>query len=539
VSRTGTRLGSQAGTQLGERRAPGPRRLALAAIALVLAAGGLVVVLVAEPFAGPNKPGGVSDNQTPTSLATVTLRELSSQTQVSATLGYGGSSSIRVPAGTPPSAVAQAEQSVSAGGGMLQTARASFAADSATLAGLQATVTAAREKESVDCAGDGAAESASAGSSPGGEGTSGDTGLGDPSSGGTGSGVCAGDVQAVASDAQGASAAAAKLDGDRASIAAAERVLASAQAALSAARSTVASYDQSSTFTQLPAVGQVIARGQTLYRLDGQPVLLLYGSVVPSRAFLAGMSPGRDVAALNANLDALGYGSGLAGDTFSAATEAAVRALQAARGSRVTGTLALGSVAFAPGPVRVTGVTPVLGENVAPGPVLGVTSTMPQVAIALAASEQSSVRVGDPVTITLPGNETTPGVVSSVGTVAKAPAAKGGEGGGGSGGGGEGGEEGGATIEVDVSLSDPHASGHLDEAPVSVSITSASVHDALSVPIDALLALAGGGDALEVVEGRVHRLEAVTLGLFDDAEGLVQVSGSGVAPGQRVVVPAS
>jgi len=31
----------------------------------------------------------------------------------------------------------------------------------------------------------------------------------------------------------------------------------------------------------------------------------------------------------------------------------------------------------------------------------------------------------------------------------------------------------------------------------------------------------------------------VTVGLFDDADGLVQVSGSGVSAGQRVVVPAN
>jgi hypothetical protein len=31
----------------------------------------------------------------------------------------------------------------------------------------------------------------------------------------------------------------------------------------------------------------------------------------------------------------------------------------------------------------------------------------------------------------------------------------------------------------------------------------------------------------------------VTLGLFDDAEGLVQVTGPALAAGQRVVVPAS
>ena len=49
------------------------------------------------------------------------------------------------------------------------------------------------------------------------------------------------------------------------------------------------------------------------------------------------------------------------------------------------------------------------------------------------------------------------------------------------------------------------------------------------MPVDALLALAGGGYAVEVAEGRVHHLVAVTLGLFDDAEGLVQVSGPGLS----------
>ena len=31
----------------------------------------------------------------------------------------------------------------------------------------------------------------------------------------------------------------------------------------------------------------------------------------------------------------------------------------------------------------------------------------------------------------------------------------------------------------------------------------------------------------------------VSLGLFDDADGLVQVTGSGLAAGQQVVVPAT
>ena len=65
------------------------------------------------------------------------------------------------------------------------------------------------------------------------------------------------------------------------------------------------------------------------------------------------------------------------------------------------------------------------------------------------------------------------------------------------------------------------------------------VSNVLAVPVNALLALAGGGYAVEVVgPGGVHQLVGVSVGLFDDAAGMVQVSGSGLAAGQRVVVPA-
>jgi hypothetical protein len=39
--------------------------------------------------------------------------------------------------------------------------------------------------------------------------------------------------------------------------------------------------------------------------------------------------------------------------------------------------------------------------------------------------------------------------------------------------------------------------------------------------------------------GNHHHLVAVSLGLFDDAAGLVQVTGTGLAAGQHVVVPAA
>jgi hypothetical protein len=234
------------------------------------------------------------------------------------------------------------------------------------------------------------------------------------------------------------------------------------------------------------------------------------------------MSPGRDVAELNENL-------GLSGNTFTSATESAIRAFQRERATPETGVLLLGSVVFKPGPVRVASITPTLGQAVQPGPVLSVSTTRHAVAIKLDAAQQAQVKVGDPVTITLPDNSTTPGRVVSVGKVASS-----------SGSGGSDSGSGTPTIEVSVRLLHQAAAGQLVQAPVSVSITTASVRNALVVPVNALLALAGGGYAVEVVDrAGIHHLVAVSLGLFDDAAGLVQVMGAGVKAGQHVVVPGS
>ncbi len=495
----------------------GARRRTVAIVGLVLVVA-VVVMIVTDPFGGPGKStGGVVDNASAVSLVSVKRQSLSQQTQVSGTLGYAGSSSIRAPSGTAPTAVQQSSQQVTTAETMLASATATLASDTQALAVHQATLAAARAKEQVDCAGEGAAEAASANSSPGSENDS-------PSGGGS---SCASDVQAVAAAQQSATSTESKVSADRSQVSSAEKQLASAQSNLSTARSSAALYGQSSTFTALPSVGQVLTRGQSLYEIGGQPVLLLYGSVAPTRAFTAGMSPGHDVAELNANLDVLGYGQGLTGDEFTTATATAIRALQSAHGATVTGELLLGSVVFHPGPVRVTSVTPTVGQTVMPGPVLAITSTARQVKIALDASQQASVKIGDQVTITLPDNQSTPGKITYVSSVATTPSS--------SGHGGE--EESAPTVEVQATPTNPAATGHLDQAPVNVEITTERVENVLAVPVAALLALAGGGYAVEVAEGGVHRLEAVTVGLFDDAEGVVQVSGQGLSAGQRVVVP--
>jgi hypothetical protein len=150
--------------------------------------------------------------------------------------------------------------------------------------------------------------------------------------------------------------------------------------------------------------------------------------------------------------------------------------------------------------------------------------------------------VGDKVTITLPDNQITPGVVSSVGTVATCPPSSGSGSGSAAPGtdtcsSGSSGSSAAPTITVDVIPSDPAATGTWDQAPVQVGITTSSVSRALIVPVTALLAQSSGGYAVEVVDaGGINQLVSVSLGLFDDADGLVQVTGSGLAASQKVVV---
>jgi hypothetical protein len=223
--------------------------------------------------------------------------------------------------------------------------------------------------------------------------------------------------------------------------------------------------------------------------------------------------------------------------------------LQAALGVTQNGTLALGQVVFEPSAVRVTSVSAQLGGSTQAGQtVLQGTSTTRQVQVALSASEQTTMAVGDKVSITLPNNRTTPGVVSSVGAVATCPPSSGSGGSGSSSAApgtdacssGSSGSSTTPTIAVGVTPSHPAATGGWDQAPVQVGITTATVPNALVVPVTALLARSGGGYAVEVVgAGAGNHLVPVSLGLFDDAEGLVQVTASGLAAGQKVVVPAT
>jgi hypothetical protein len=170
---------------------------------------------------------------------------------------------------------------------------------------------------------------------------------------------------------------------------------------------TIVNRAPGTAYTALPAAGAVIRRGQALYEVDGTPVALFYGARPPWRALYAGIAPGPDVAQLDRNLIALGYGAALTvSDYFTGATADAVGRWQAARGLPVTGTVPLGQVAYAPGPLRVTGVSPALGAPPQPGAsVLTATSPAPVVLARVPVSQEYLVRAGDDVTVTLSGGE--------------------------------------------------------------------------------------------------------------------------------------
>ena len=308
---------------------------------------------------------------------------------------------------------------------------------------------------------------------------------------------------------------------------------------------TVVNQAPGTAYTALPAAGAIIRRGQRVYEVDGAPVTLFYGARPQWRALSEGVVPGPDVAQLDRNLIALGYGAYLTvSDYFTGATAYAVELWQQATGLPVTGTVPLGQVVFEPGPLRVVNVAASLGATPQPGgTVLTATSPVPVVVAQLPVNQEYLVRAGDHVTVTLPdGVTTTPGTVTAVSSVAMASGgtpsdgASPGQPGSGSSGGSGGSQD---TVAMTVRLTHPAAVGNLDQAPVSVNVVSAQAHGVLAVPVSALVALAGGGYAVDVVHGSgalaTRQLVPVQTGLFSDT--LVQVSGSSIAAGLEVEVP--
>ncbi|WP_246149079.1 peptidoglycan-binding protein [Nonomuraea turkmeniaca] len=272
------------------------------------------------------------------------------------------------------------------------------------------------------------------------------------------------------------------------------------------------------TLTALPAEGAVIGRGDELYEVDRDPVVLMYGPKPMHRTLELGVTDGADVRHLEKNLKALGHDLTV-DDHFGLATLTAVREWQADTGLPVTGSVSKSQVVFLPGKVRVQALRASVAAPVRKGQtLLTVTGVERMVTVQLDAGRQRLAKKGAPVGLQLPGELELTGKIAKVGTVAK-PA----------------GDDGTSTVEVRITLDDPGKAGTLDQAPVSVELQSEIRRGVLSVPVEALLALREGGYGVEVVEGSSVRVVPVKAGVF--AGGRVEVSGGDLREGMRVGVP--
>ncbi|WP_067816740.1 peptidoglycan-binding protein [Actinomadura kijaniata] len=274
------------------------------------------------------------------------------------------------------------------------------------------------------------------------------------------------------------------------------------------------------TLTWLPGAGTVLRRGDRLYELDGRPVRLMYGERPMYRVLRTG-SKGPDVRRLEENLNALGYGGALTVDgSFTRATADAVDRWRRANGHRRGRTAGPEQIVFAPGPVRVGSRDAAAGDRAAPGTaVLTASGSRRTVAFRMKVAEAGLVRRGTRITVDLPGGGTARGTVRLVGARATRD------------------EDGTSRIEVLAGLDDPDRAGGLDQAPVTVTLATRTRRDVLSVPVQALLALPGGGYGVRIVAGGARRTAEVEVGVFGG--GRVEVRGDGVAEGTRVEVPES
>ena len=160
-------------------------------------------------------------------------------------------------------------------------------------------------------------------------------------------------------------------------------------------------------------------------------------------------------------------------------------------------------------------------------PLYNISSIGIEVVFQVDATDQETVSLGDSVEIELPTDERVPTVITFIDQVVTQTQA-------------------GEFIEVTLEVLNPEEIEAYDQAPVKVFVTTEISENVLYVPVNALLALAEGGYALEIYDGALDNgifegesgvdtsYIAVEIGVF--TEGFVEVKGN-ISEGQLVVVP--
>ena len=273
--------------------------------------------------------------------------------------------------------------------------------------------------------------------------------------------------------------------------------------------------------TLLPDEGNTVGRGETLFELDGAPVILLYGERPAWRTLLDGVDEGADVRQLEANLSELGFdpdGELTIDEEFTDVTAGIVEDWQVELGLAETGIVELGRIMFTAGPIRVGRWLTEVGATTGPGaPIFEVSGTEREIVVQLQVDQRELVSEGATAVIILPDDTETPGTITSISNVAVADL-----------------QSGRQTVEVTIAFDNPDAAASFEQAAVDVEVVSEQVLNALLAPVEAVLALAEGGYAIEVVEGESSRLVAIELGKF--ADGLVEITGD-IQEGDLVAIP--
>jgi peptidoglycan hydrolase-like protein with peptidoglycan-binding domain len=275
------------------------------------------------------------------------------------------------------------------------------------------------------------------------------------------------------------------------------------------------------------ALGRTVKQGQTLYEIDQEPTVLLTGKVPAYRALDTGSTKGDDVRQLEKALKELGYGDDLTVDRkFTAATADAVEEWEKDLGrDDPDGTVDLGDVVFAPGAVRIASHPASVGTEVqSTTALLGISSTSKVANVDLSIGTSNLVAPKDAVTVELPNGKGTAGKVASVGTEPETSASD---------------PNADPTVPMVVTLIKPKDAADFDSGSVTVSIEKSRDDSVLTVPVTALLALAEGGYAVQVVDAAAasgYRLMAVKVGTV--TEDYAAISGTGISEGLEVVVAA-
>ena len=129
---------------------------------------------------------------------------------------------------------------------------------------------------------------------------------------------------------------------------------------------------QSGTITWLPEPGTVIIEGDILFKVNGEPVIALYG-LIPAFRAMADQSTdieGDDVLQLEESLNSLGFvenGEMTVDGVFTSATESVVEKFQEAVGAAQDGVIALGDIVVIPGPTEVSTILASVGDAAASG----------------------------------------------------------------------------------------------------------------------------------------------------------------------------